>query len=138
MGNTDSSQTDEAPPMVGDWYFRIFGEVLPDQHPPAARDLYNQLLVEDLGELNNMLQGGAHQSYPTFNHIEQSFHPRLAGIEDLVRSLHSMNLGTAAGNRNFSHGTTSSAVENQGSINLDQMSYEVGSPVETAVFCKVV
>jgi hypothetical protein len=56
MGNTDSSQTDEAPPIVRDWYFRIFGEVLPDQYPPAARDLYNQLLVEDLGELNNMLQ----------------------------------------------------------------------------------
>jgi hypothetical protein len=44
-----------------------------------------------------MFKGGAHQSHPTFNHIDQSFHPRLAGIEDLVRSLHSMNLGTTAG-----------------------------------------
>lgn len=56
MGNTDSSQTDEPPPIVRDWYFRIFGEVLHDQYPPAARDLYNQLLVEDVGELNNMIQ----------------------------------------------------------------------------------
>jgi hypothetical protein len=53
-----------------------------------------------------MFKGGAHQSHPTFNHIDQSFHPRLAGIEDLVRSLHSMNLGTTAG-KNSHHSLSS-------------------------------